>query len=556
MEAIRYEDVSFSYGTNENKVLENVTFSVNEGEFVVFCGETGCGKTTMLSLIKQEIAPFGIKTGKMYCLGSKLDETVDTSTSIGYVMQNPQSQIVTDFVWSELAFGLENMGVDKDEINRRVGEIANYFNISSWFRKSTNKLSGGQLQILNLAAVMVMNPSILLFDEPTSQLDPIAATEFIEMIRKVNRDFGTTIILIEHNLESIFDIADKIGVLSNHKLILFGDKYTISRQLYEMREKERIYASLPPAVKMYFELATDRDDIMPISVREARDYLGKNFTDQGKVSTNVRNTVLKDKAISLRNVSFKYCKTDEMVIRECSLDVFRGEIFACVGENGSGKSTLTKLISGLCKPYCGHVKLYGKSVGKYKNNELYRNMISVLPQDPSILFMEPTVREDYVEMCKACRINKDEWEKKIKEVSSKLNLEKIMDKHPYDLSGGEVQKAALGKLLLSQPKIILLDEPTKGFDSATKNELGAILKELTNLQVTIFMVTHDLDFAAMVSDRAGLMFDGKIIGTDYVEAFFSKNSYYTTTVSKMTTGIFDNIITYGKLINFCEDNRA
>ena len=225
MAQITIENLSFRYSLGNKNSLEKINLRINEGEFIILCGKSGCGKTTLLRQLKPAIAPKGERDGEIYFNGTKLDETDlrTQSEKIGFVMQNPESQIVTDKVWHELAFALENLGMETAEIRLRVAEMASYFGIDDWFDKKTAELSGGQKQILNLAAVMAMHPDILILDEPTSRLDPIAGERFLETVNKINKDLGVTVILTEHRLENIFSFADRIVVMDNGKIIADGE---------------------------------------------------------------------------------------------------------------------------------------------------------------------------------------------------------------------------------------------------------------------------------------------------------------------------------------------
>ena len=277
MEILRIENLSFRYPNAKSNAIDGVSLSINDGDFVVVCGESGCGKTTLLKLLKSELAPVGEKSGKIFYCG-KEQEMLDPKSSasqIGYVLQNPDNQIVTDKVWHELAFGLENMGVDSDIIRRRVGEMASYFGIHEWFRKKTDELSGGQKQLLNLAAIMVMQPKILILDEPTSQLDPIAASDFIATLHKLNRELGLTIILVEHRLEEVFPIADKVLLMDSGKALLFDVPEAIGRKLLKAHSDHRMLCALPSAVRIFTALGIE--DECPLTVKEGRDFLERHF---------------------------------------------------------------------------------------------------------------------------------------------------------------------------------------------------------------------------------------------------------------------------------------
>ena len=280
MEILHIEDLSFRYPKAEKYALENINLSVESGEFIVICGRSGCGKTTLLRLLKRELSPAGEKSGKITYRGTDTDGLCerDAAADIGFVMQDPDSQIVTDKVWHELAFGLENLGVPTETIRRRVGEMASYFGIADWFRKSTDELSGGQKQLLNLASVMVMQPKILLLDEPTGQLDPIAAADFIATVQKLNRELGLTVILVEHRLEDVFPAADRVLMLEDGRTLLCDTPRGAGKRLRELDGDHPMLLGLPAAMRVYGALSADGDsDTCPLTVREGRDYLEKNF---------------------------------------------------------------------------------------------------------------------------------------------------------------------------------------------------------------------------------------------------------------------------------------
>ncbi len=548
MEILRIEDLSFRYAKAEQNAVEHVSLSVNSGEFTVVCGESGCGKTTLLKLLKRELTPAGDMTGEIFYKGVPLRE-LDNKTSaceIGYVLQNPDNQIVTDKVWHELAFGLENMGVPTDVIRRRVGEMASYFGIEDWFRRKTDELSGGQKQLLNLAAVMVMQPEILILDEPTSQLDPIAAADFIATLQKLNRELGLTVILVEHRLEEVFPIADRVLVMENGGVLLYDTPGNIGASLAEIRRDHPMMYGLPSAVRIYNALNI-KDDC-PLTVREGRDFLQKYFADtdfQPKYPVYCPND---DIVIELKNVWFRYERDLPDILRATSLRVHRGEIYCILGGNGTGKTTMLNVISGLNKAYRGKVLIDGKPIKEYKGNSLYRKKLAYLPQNPQTVFIKDTVREDFTEILEALDIPKNERTQKTDAVAEKIGISHILNKHPFDLSGGEQQKCAIAKMLLLEPEILLLDEPTKGLDAYSKRTLKEILASLKNDGLTVLTVTHDVEFAAENADRCALFFDGEILSADVPEKFFSENNFYTTAANRMARNIWKNAVTCGQVI--------
>lgn len=556
MEILHIEDLSFRYPKCEKYALENINLSVEGGEFIVICGRSGCGKTTLLRLLKRELSPAGEKSGKITYRGTDTDGLCerDAAADIGFVMQNPDSQIVTDKVWHELAFGLENLGVPTETIRRRVGEMASYFGIADWFRKSTDELSGGQKQLLNLASVMVMQPKILLLDEPTGQLDPIAAADFIATVQKLNRELGLTVILVEHRLEDVFPAADRVLMLEDGRTLLCDTPRGAGKRLRELDGDHPMLLGLPAAMRVYGALSADGDgDTCPLTVREGRDYLERHYSECTEPPLEGEYIHSGEVAAELKNVWFRYEKDLDDVMRGTSLKVYRGEAYCILGGNGTGKTTTLSVLAGLRRAYRGKVLVFGKPVRDYRGNSLYRNNLALLPQNPQTVFTHDTVRADLCEILEVQDIRKDEREELISEISKKMGITPFLYRHPYDLSGGEVQKCAIAKILLTRPRILLLDEPTKGLDAAAKKSLTAMLRRLRGDGVTLITVTHDVEFAAGFADRCGLFFDGEIISSDVPAAFFSQNSFYTTAANRMARSLFPHAITAEDVVECCKN---
>lgn len=555
MEIINIKDLSFTYPNSEEKALNNVSLSINDGDFIVVCGESGCGKTTLLKLIKREIAPAGEIEGEILYMGKNISELDDRTAAgeIGYVMQNPEMQIVTDKVWHELAFGLENLGVPSGTIRRRVAEMASYFGIQNWFRRKTSDLSGGQKQLLNLAAIMVMQPKILILDEPTSQLDPIAASDFIATVKKLNRELALTVILVEHRLEEVFSMADKVAVMEKGSVIVYDEPAAVGEKLREVRQNSNMLLGLPSSIRIFNGLNINAK--CPVTVKEGREFLSNNFK-------NTVNTISIDckefdgePVVNLKNVWFRYERSLPDVLRGVELTAYKGEVLSILGGNGAGKTTMLRVLSGQNRAYRGDVLINGKKIAKYSQNELYHCNVAFLPQNPQEVFLKMSVREDFNEVAKAMGYTKDEKEKSILEITDRLGISHLLDKHPYDLSGGEQQKAALAKILLLKPKILLLDEPTKGIDAYSKHILGGILSDLKAQGMTVIMAVHDVEFAAEYSDRCALFFDGEIISEDTPNTFFSENNFYTTSASKISRHMYKNTVLCREVTELCKINE-
>lgn len=551
MEILNIENLSFKYPSASKKAIENINLSISSGDFTVICGQSGCGKTTLLKLLKKELAPVGEKSGSIVYKGIPQEELPPrlSSAEIGFVMQNPDNQIVTDKVWHELAFGLENLGLDKNVIRRQVGEIASFFGIQDWFRMDTDCLSGGQKQLLNLASVMVMQPEILILDEPTAQLDPITAADFIATLQKLNRELGITVILAEHRLEEVFPIADKVIIMDKGGVLLCESPKNIGKNLNTLYPDHSMLKALPSALKIFNAL--NLSGKCPLTVKEGRNFLEKNFTPNNS-PVEIPEYIHKNSiAVELNNVWFRYQKNSADILRNTSLKVYIGEFYCILGGNGAGKTTMLNIISGLNKAYQGKVCINGKSIKAYRDNSLYRNMLALLPQNPQTVFVKDSVREDFEDFLVAIGAPIKEIPNIIENVSEKLGITHLLNSHPYDLSGGEQQKCAFAKILLSKPQIVLLDEPTKGLDAHSKQGLKDILHTLKAEGITIIAVTHDIEFAAEAADRCALLFDGEIISEDIPTKFFADNSYYTTAANRMARGLWRYAVTNEQVVEYC-----
>lgn len=532
MEAFVIKDLSFTY-PNGKTALSSVNLQINSGEFVCLCGPSGCGKTTLLKMLKPALSPQGKRLGEISFFKTPIESLTEReqASRIGYVLQDVENQIVTDKVWHELAFGLESLGVKSDEIRKRVAEMAAFFGISDWFHKDVRKLSGGQKQLLNLASVMVMQPEVLILDEPTSQLDPIAAGEFLKILDKINKEFSTTVILSEHRLEEVFSMVDRVVVMDEGKIVSNGAPKTVAKELIDKRHSMSL--ALPTPARVYSVL--EQGDEFPLTVREGKiwlyDYSEKNQPDTNLIPKDKERG--KDKYIELENVWFRYEKDALDVLKGLTLCVRKGEIFSVLGGNGSGKTTMLSLICGINNPYRGKVTIDGKKLKDIKN--LYTKVIGALPQDPKLLFSKNTVKKELDE------INADN--QLMEEYVDLCRIGHCLDSHPYDLSGGEQQRVALCKVLMKNPDILLLDEPTKGFDAFFKNEFREVLFDLKKRGKTVILVSHDVEFCAEVSDCCSMIFDGGITASAPPREFFCKNHFYTTSANRMARAVASNALT-------------
>lgn len=534
------KNLSFQYALSDKKSLYDINLSVEEGDFCLIFGASGSGKTTLLRHLKRELTPAGKRSGKVLYRGLELEkmEPARSACEIGLVMQNPESQIVTDVVWHELAFGLENLGLESSVIRRRTAEMASFFGIGSWFHKKTAELSGGQKQLLNLASVLVMQPRLLLLDEPTAQLDPIAAREFIQMAVRLNREFGVTVVMTEHRLEEALPEATHVLLMENGA-IKYSAKPRELPSLLSSNHESEYFNYLPASAKIFAEVKSD----CPLTVREARNHLS-HLVNGKKVEQNIKkndktttNKGAEIHAVECKELFFRYSKDAPDILTGLSMHAEYGEMLCILGENGSGKSTLLNLIAGLLRPQRGKIKIGGKNIRDYSQKDLYFQNIGLLPQNPKAVFLHETLREELGETAV--------------QDASLLGIEHLLDRHPYDLSGGEQQKAALARVLQTKPRVLLLDEPTKGLDASAKLELALILNKLCANGVCVIINTHDIEFAAEKADRCILLFDGGVASEGTVREFFSGNYFYTTAANRIARDVCSDAITCEDVRNLC-----
>ena len=595
MELLSVENVTFRYPKASADALHDVSLSVSEGQWAVLCGLSGCGKSTLLRLIKREIAPYGEASGRIFLgdsavRGAKNDPPLGARESvenIGIVLQDPESQIVTDTVWHELAFGLENLGLPSDRIRRRVAEIAAFFGMEEWYHKKTYELSGGQKQLLNLASALVMNPRLLLLDEPTAQLDPIAAADFRNVLRRIRSELGVTILMAEHRLEDVLPDADRIFLMDSGRIAAGGDARALTS--FFATNPHPMAQALPAATRVFLALSggsvliggTDSagdtasfDGTVPLTVSDGRKML-RTLVKQGTASASAGATSAEASetekasasaedsaagkfapsdsaagkvALEVSGARFRYDRLLPDVLSGASLTLHAGEHYCLLGGNGSGKTTLLALAAGILSPYAGSVRLFGKKLSSFAPGTLYRGNLALLPQQPRDVFTEKTIREDLLKAFLRTAQDKAAAEADMLSLCERLRITGILDSHPYDVSGGELQKAALAKVLASRPKVLLLDEPTKGIDVRGKDELAEILDGLLAEGAAVLSVTHDAEWAAAHADRCGLLFDGEIISEAAPGGFFDGNAFYTTAANRMARGILPGVLTVSDIV--------
>lgn len=521
---------SFTYAGEVEPALRNLTFLVQPGEFVLLCGPSGCGKTTLLRMIKKELQPNGKAEGELWYRGRSLDHLSKEQTAgeIGMVFQHPEHQIVIEGTLQELVFGMENLGFTPELMRRRVAETTSYLGLEKLLSRPTYTLSGGQKQLLNLASVLALRPRLLLLDEPTAHLDPVGAVLFLHTVKRINEETGMTIIMTEHRLEEVYPLVDRVMVMEQGRLLFNGGPREGIAWLHRNSNLQPLIPKIPSFVLQTGEMEYP----LPLTVKEGRAWLENKKISLQEASPKKIAEDSKENPVqlSLQRIDFYYDQ-EEMVLKQTSFKVKNGECVALFGGNGAGKSTLLQVMAGLQQPKGGTIRYQGKKVTKRGLREL-RRCVGYLPQNPEAFFLYETVEAE-LESATA-HYPKDQRKWRLQEMITRFSLAPYLDRHPHDLSGGEMQKVALASLFLREPQVLLLDEPTTGLDPIFKAAFSQLIKEFTEAGGSIVITTHDVEFAAITATRCALLFDGEILAQGPVASFLKDNDYYTTAIYRMT----------------------
>lgn len=530
---ITVENLSYCYGGCNNKSLQDINIRIKKEDFILLCGESGSGKSTLIKCLCGSIPNFygGKIRGNIYIEGKNLKNILpkDLKGKITVVFQHPEKQIMMNKVHREVAFGIENIALDEKIIKRRVMESLQFCNILHLAYKDVNSLSGGEKQKVSIASALAYRPECIILDEPTSQLDPLSKEEIVNIIKKINEEFGITIIVVEQRIEKWFECANRIAFMKEGRLDFNGTSEEF------IRHYEKIKYFLPQHISILKSLAIDNI----YSFKETRQYLQENFFKQYEKSEVIKYENNKEVIIDIDDLRYSYKNTsDDFKIKDINLKVHKQDILSVIGANGSGKSTFLKFLAGILK-YKGSIKIFNKEVRKYKRKEL-SSIVAYVSQNPQDYISKDTVYEEL-------KFTLDNFDIKnydiIDKVLKKLHIYSIKDRNPRDISGGEKQRVAIASMLVLNPKILLLDEPTRGLHVEAKKQLLDLLKEINQEGTTIILVTHDMNFVANISNKVMVMFNGEITALDSKDKVLREGIFYTTSINKLFRNIDENIFT-------------
>lgn len=562
MACLEIKDLTYYYPDATLPALNKLNLSIEEGEFVLLLGGSGSGKSSLAKAIAGLIPDFyGGKFGGEVCIDGKSLHKMSRKEivrKVGMVFQDPENQLVMTGVEREIVFGMENLGLANSLMQRRYVEVREALSLSTITEQSVPELSGGQKQKIVLASILAMQPSILILDEPTSQLDPVAGEEILTIIRRLNEENGITVILIEQRLERCFHLADRFVVMEKGRIVY---------QHQDGRRLARWAAAggspfLPPLSKI-FAFAGQWE--IPLTVKEGRKIIrsviagNESAMDELKqkrpASEKIRaaspgNSIeMRDNGdngtaqnlptfLEVNNIWYNYENGNE-ALKNVSFKVNPGAFLAIMGENAAGKTTLLKSIRGFLKPGRGDIKIWNRNVQGYSAAELART-VAYLSQNPNDYLFMPTVREELMFTRKNLKLKNDGT---IDQLLEKLQLGRYALLNPRDLSSGERQRVALAAVLAAEPQLIMLDEPTRGLDYELKKVLGEILLERQKEGLTIFLVTHDVEFAAEYARDVMLMSQGMIVVRGPREEILSCSAFYSPQVSKLFYNYQTGIVT-------------
>ena len=523
MKCFEIRNLTFSYPGENAPALRGLSLDIEDGGFTAICGASGCGKSTLLRRLKPGIEDKGDASGRILFHGRPLTE--GDGEKIGFVMQDPDAQLSCDTVRGELEKNARKYA-SGGAAQAKIAEMVCFFGMQSWYGLSVHQLSGGQKQLLSLASVMVSSPDVLILDEPTSQLDPIAASEFIEAVGRINREMGTTVIICEHRLEEVFPIATDAAVMDGGRVLVRGAPAYVGAELKKMGHG--MFSAMPAPMRVYTGLSGE-DDVCPVSVRDGRLWL-ENYAKSHHYRTKLNRRERSDKrenAVLLKNIWFRYGKAGKDIVKGAELRTDFGSITAIVGGNGTGKSTTAAIIAGINRPYRGRVYVASGTM-------------AFMPQNPMAVLREATLKQVFSAVCGD--------EDKINEIARLCLVSEYLERSPESLSGGERQRAALARLLLENGDILLLDEPTKGMDGEFKERFAEMMRKQADMGKAVIIVSHDLEFCAEYADECAMFFDGWIAAAGTPAEFFRGNCFYTTSASRMARRTIPNAVTVRDIV--------
>ena len=552
---IKIRDLTFYYGDASRPALQDVNLDIEDGEFVLVTGPSGCGKTSLCRCLNGLIPHFygGEIAGGLEVQGLDVmrHTTRELATRVGMVFQDPENQLVSMDVQREVAFGLENLAFPRDVMAKRVEEALDTLGISGLRHRQVHELSGGEKQKVVISSVLALHPDVLVLDEPTSELDPKGAEDVLSIVRRLNDELGITVILVEHRLDRVVHLVDRMIVMDEGKIIADGNP----RAVLSNGDITSIGAGVPPIVRIVQRLRDNgvNVDNIPLTVKEGRAMLKDIFMgargstlSQAESADNGRPVIEIDKLwhaypegiTALKNVNLRICE---------------GEFVAVMGRNASGKTTLVKHINGLLQPTKGKVIVSGIDTRRATIAQLSQK-VGFIFQNPNDHIFADTVEEEIAFILKNLGFDSGEIAARIDEMLEMFALKEFRRQYPRSLSGGERQRVAMASVLVARPRVLILDEPTRGMDYRLKSELMRFLNGYREKGNTVVLVTHDVETVAEHADRVVLLSEGGVVVDGNKRDVLSRALFFSPQINRLVQafekyGVPNNILTVDEALD-------
>lgn len=556
MGIVEVKNLSYTYPNASKPAIEDISISIDAGEFLLLTGPSGCGKTTFCRALNGLIPKFynGTLTGSVHIAGLDVAEhsTMELARHIGLIFQNPDNQIFALTVEKDIAFGLENLGIAKAEMIKEIDWAAKTTGINSLRLRATHELSGGQKQRLTIASVLAMHPSIIVMDEPTSFLDPVGAEHIFDVLDRLNKDYGMTIIIIEHRIDIAAKYVNRIIVFDNGRVRSDGKPGLILAQedtrllgvgiprilalAKRFDDHETRFSELPLTSDQFYEQIT-----VCLREQEFRSKKSRIPQDMLDLVGEHHHSPL----IQARNIVFDYPGSVH-ALRDVDLTINHGDYVAIMGENGAGKTTLVKHFNGLLRPKEGQVFMDGEDISKQSVAQLARR-VGLVFQNPDDQLFEESVEKEIAFALRNFGMNEESIKKRVTWALNLLDLERYRESSPFILSGGERKRVALASVLAWDPDVLVLDEPTIGQDYGQKERLRHFLSQLRTQGKTVVIVTHDVEFVAESQPNIVLMAGGKIVAEGSTKSIMNQTELLAqcSVAQPEITRLFNDLASYG-----------